>query len=93
MILLHKSGPTNDVDNFRPISILPVVSKNTEKHIRDSLLSFLESFKILHSTQSGFRPNHSCETALVYMTDKWLKALGKNDMHSWSVICRLPQRI
>ena len=57
---LHKGGPTNDLNNFRPISILPVLSKLFEKHVHESLLAFLEQYKLLYSTQSGFRPKHSC---------------------------------
>ena len=34
----------------------------------------------IHTTQSGFRPNHSCETALVGMIDKWLKAINENSL-------------
>ena len=77
---LHKAGPVNELNIFIPISILPVLSKVIEKHVRDSLLSFLQSYKLLHNTQSGFRPNHSCETALVHMIDKWLQAIDKSDM-------------
>ena len=51
------------------------------KHAHDCLLSFLEAYKLLHSTQ-GFRPNHSCETVLVHIVDKWLQALDKGNMVS-----------
>ena len=77
---LHKGGPSNDPNNFRPISILPVLSKLFEKHVHDGLINFLESYKLLHDTQSGFRRNHSCETALIHMVEKWLKALDKGEL-------------
>lgn len=72
---LHKGGSVKDLNNFRPISILPVLSKLFEKHAHDSLMKFLNEHKLLYITQSGFRPDHSCETALIHMIDKWLKAL------------------
>ena len=43
-------------------------------------MEFLNSYELLHKTQSGFRPNHSCETALTYMIDSWLKAINDDDM-------------
>ena len=77
---LFKNGTKEDVNNYRPISILPILSKIIEKHVHDSLMEFLNSFELLHKTQSGFRPNHSCETALTYMIDSWLKAINDDEI-------------
>ena len=62
----HKNGPHDDVNNYRPISILPVLSKVLEKHAHDCLSAYLNENNLLHKTQSGFRSQHSCETALVH---------------------------
>ena len=70
----------SDVNNYRPISILPVLSKILEKHVHDSLMEFLNSHELLHKTQSGFRPKYSCEPALTYMIDSWLKAINDDDI-------------
>ena len=77
---LHKNGPRDDTNNYRPISVLPVVSKLLEKHVHDSLMVYLSSHSLLHSTQSGFRPNHSCETSLLQMINSWLDAINNNQM-------------
>ena len=77
---LHKTGPKDDVNNYRPISVLPVLSKILEKHVHDSLMNFLVAYNLLHKTQSGFRPSHSCETALTGMINKWLDAINNGSM-------------
>ena len=77
---LHKGGPKEDINNYRPISILPVISKLLEKHIHDSLMAFLTQFQLLHKNQSGFRPNHSCETARIGMVCKWLDSINRGSL-------------
>ena len=64
---LHKQGPSDNVNNYRPISILPILSKILERHVSDCLLHYLNENDLLHVTQSGFRAQHSCETALTHM--------------------------
>ena len=77
---LYKNGPKDDTNNYRPISILPGISKMLEKHVHDSLMTYLTSHKLLHSTQSGFRPNYSCETALLQMINKFLEAINNSQI-------------
>ena len=77
---LHKKGPTDCMGNFRPISILCTLSKILERHVHNHLYNYLMTENLLHPSQSGFRPNHSCETALAHMTDAWINALDKGNM-------------
>ena len=64
VIPLFKSGLKEDPNNYRPISILPTISKIFERHIANQVQSFLHSTHAIHTKQSGFRENHSCSTAL-----------------------------
>ena len=58
------------MDNYRPISILPVLSKILEKAVNSQLQQYLKKFDILSPTQSGFRQHHSTESAVIYFTDE-----------------------
>ena len=73
MIPIFKSGNRDDANNYRPISILPTISKIFERHIASQLLSYFQESNIIHNKQSGFRKNHSCSTALIHLIDTWLK--------------------
>ena len=77
---IHKSGPKSDPANYRPISILPTISKIFEKHINKHLVAFLNKYKLIHKNQSGFREKHSCQTALVKLIDQWMSCVDKGDL-------------
>ena len=66
---LHKGGAKADINNHRPISILPTLSKLLEKFIHIKFTNFLNEYDVLHQTQSGFRSKYSTETALTFMTE------------------------
>ena len=45
---LHKGGARNDINNYRPISVLPVFSKIIEKHVASCLLNVLHDNNMLY---------------------------------------------
>ena len=69
---LHKDGPRDDVNNYRPIAVLPVLSKILERHVTKSLTNYLNENNLIFTYQSAFRENHSTETALIQLTDNLL---------------------
>ena len=66
---VYKSGDRADLNNYRPISILSVLSKITEKVVCIQLTSYLLEHHILTPTQYAYRPGHSTEDALL---DAWV---------------------
>ena len=65
LLPIHKGGTKDNPSNYRPVSILPVISKLIEKHVTKHLFAFLNKYQVLHKSQSGFRKHHSCNTALI----------------------------
>ena len=69
MVPLFKNGDAENVGNYRPISLLPILSKVLEKIIAIQLMEYLESNKLLSNSQHGFRSKLSTETALMKVNE------------------------
>ena len=70
---LYKKGSKTNPENFRPISLLPLISKVIERIVYDQVDNFLLQNNILHNCQSGFWKNHSTDFCLSFLNDKILK--------------------
>ena len=67
---LFKKGSTTLPKNYRPISLLPIISKIIERVIHDQTQTFLNENKILLKFQLGFRQNYSTDSCLSYLSHK-----------------------
>ena len=75
---IFKSGYPELFSNYRPISVLPVISKIIEKLIYNRLMEYIDKNNILYENQFGFRKQHSTSMALTILMDKLHTATDHN---------------
>ena len=76
--LLKKSSLDHEIlKNYRPISNLKMVSKVIEKVVYHQLNTYLTGNDLYEPLQSAYRPHHSCETALLRVSNDILQSLDK----------------
>ena len=65
VVPLHKGNGKEDLNNYRPISLLPLLSKILERAVYNQLYGFLKTFGLLNTNQFGFRKNRSTIMAVL----------------------------
>ena len=85
---LFKKGSKSDPTNYRPISLLPAVSKVIEKTIQIQTQEYLDKNDLLYKYQSGFRANFSTDSCLAQLTDFILRRMDKG-FHTGMVLADL----
>ena len=80
ILIPKKVGTTRNVDNFRPISILPVVAKVFESLVFSQVYRFLMQQNILNEIQSGFRTGYCTQDVLLKVVDDWRRSLDKGEI-------------
>ena len=69
---IFKDGSLFDRSNYRPISVLAILSKILELHVHISFYNFLTENDLLSDSQFGFRKSRSCELAVTDLIDRLL---------------------
>ena len=72
---VYKKGGRNDKTNYRPVSILPVISKIYERFLFYQMNDFFDSK--LSQYQCGFRKGYSSQYCLILMLERWKKSIDK----------------
>ena len=73
---VHKNDEATDKENYRPVSLLPLLSKVFERLLYDQLSDYLE--KYLNTLLCGFRKTHSTQHALFKLLQAWQEELDKS---------------
>ena len=74
LIPIHKSGTKNDINNYRPISLLSSLSKVLEKLVYNRVYAFFSEHNILFEAQFEFRKNSSTSHAATMLVEKITQA-------------------
>ena len=85
---IFRKGSRMEPSNYRPISLLPLISKIFEKIVHDQMINYLAQYNILYKYQSGFRTKHSTDLCLLYFNDKILKGFD-NDLFTGMILIDL----
>ena len=75
---LFKSGDTDKLSNYRPISVLPVFSKLLERIMYNRVYSHLINHQLLYERQFGFQKNCSTEYAILQLTKEIYESFDEN---------------
>ena len=87
VVPVYKSDEKTDMSNYRPISLLSVVSKVFEKAMYTRIVSFLHQFKLLGDFQFGFRDKRSSTDAISHIIVKIRMH------HSVEMLCLKPEAL
>ena len=80
VIPIFKKGDPSLFENYRPISLLPAITKVLEKIIALQLSSYFEKNKLLFDNQYGFRPKHSTKHAALELIDRIINKMDTNEI-------------
>ena len=78
---VYKSGPKTELNNYRPISVISVLSKLLERLTHDQLFEFLETNKSITCNQAAFRKSLLTITSLISITDFWYEKIVHSNIN------------
>ena len=66
--------------SYRPVALLPVMSKVLEKVVFGQLVTYLEENQLIHPNLHGSRSGHNTSTALNQLYDRWVEQVEAGNM-------------
>jgi hypothetical protein len=76
---IYKAGCHKSIQNYRPISILPNLSKVFERHLANNIKDYIYSNNLLYNRQYGFRTNHSTSTCFLDLVNAISNCLDRGN--------------
>ena len=77
IVPIHKKGNKQMVQNYRPVSLLPICGKILERLMLNEMFEFFIENKLISSSQSGFKPGDSCINQLLSITHEVYSSFDK----------------
>ena len=77
VVPVHKKGNKQSLENYRPISLLPICSKIFERLMYNEMFTFFTENNLISPNQSGFRPGDSCVNQLLAITHEIYKSFDE----------------
>ena len=78
VIPIYKKDGEKQLENYRPISILPTISKIFERILFNQIHDYFRQNNLFYKGQYGFRPKHSTELAALELVDRLTQDIDKN---------------
>ena len=80
VIPLFKTNEDYLFENYKPISVLPSLSKILERVMHSQLVSYFSRFNLFYDKQYGFRSSHSTELAALEITNRIINSMDKKEV-------------
>ena len=78
MFPIHKKDEKTLMKHYRPVSVLPIVSKLFERNMYNEILVYIDKF--LSPYLCGFRKGYDTEQCITIMLESWKKVIDEKDM-------------
>ena len=79
VVPIFKEGDADDAANYRPISLLPVISKVFESCMASRITGYFEAHKLFTDDQYGFRKGRNTTQAVLHFVENILDAFARNE--------------
>ena len=79
IIPLLKKGDPLSAKNYRPVALLPILSKILEKVVFKQIVNYMETNKLIHPSHHGSRAKHNTCTAVLEMYSTWVDSFERGE--------------